>query len=155
MAVSSKSQSGQGMVLVAVSLLALIGSAALVLLAGSVEWQKNQVQQLADQAAMDSALKIGIGCDSTKASTVITEADNFLASQRTRTGSLSIAGAGCTTPYTGTDTLRRGLSATINYPYLGQQEQVEEILTLYVPIAFGREVGQTNNSVKGRAVRQQ
>jgi len=47
------------MVLVAVSLLALIGSAALVLLAGSAEWQKNQLQQLADQAALDSALKIG------------------------------------------------------------------------------------------------
>ena len=37
-------QSGQVMVLVAVCLLALIGSAALVLLAGSVEWQKNQLQ---------------------------------------------------------------------------------------------------------------
>ena len=53
-----RAQSGQVMVLVAVSLLALIGSAALVLLAGSVEWQKNQVQQLADQAALDSALKM-------------------------------------------------------------------------------------------------
>ena len=38
-------QSGQVMVLVAVSLVALIGSAALVLLAGSAEWQKNQLQQ--------------------------------------------------------------------------------------------------------------
>ena len=37
-----KRQSGQVMVLVAVSLLALIGSAALVLLAGSAEWQKNR-----------------------------------------------------------------------------------------------------------------
>ena len=33
------------MVLVAVALLALIGSAALVLLAGSNEWQKNQLQE--------------------------------------------------------------------------------------------------------------
>ena len=37
-----RSQSGQVMVLVAVSLIALIGSAALVLLAGSAEWQKNR-----------------------------------------------------------------------------------------------------------------
>ena len=43
-------QQGQVMVLVAVALLALIGSAALILLAGSVEWQKNQVQELADSA---------------------------------------------------------------------------------------------------------
>ncbi|HMJ39085.1 MAG TPA: pilus assembly protein TadG-related protein [Verrucomicrobiae bacterium] len=67
-----KTQSGQVMVLVAVSLLALIGSAALVLLAGSAEWQKNQLQQLADQAALDSALKIGVGCDAGKATTIIT-----------------------------------------------------------------------------------
>ena len=96
-------QSGQVMVLVAVSLMALIGSAALVLLAGSAEWQKNQLQQLADQAALDSAMKIGIGCDAGKASTVITEADNFLATQRARTGVLGIAGGSCTGPYTGTD----------------------------------------------------
>jgi len=150
-----RSQSGQVMVLVAVSLLALIGSAALVLLAGSVEWQRNQLQQLADQAALDSALKIGAGCDATKASTVITNADNFLATQRTRTGALSISGGACTTPYTGTDTFAGGLSATINYPYMGHQQQVEVILTLTLPLAFGPEVGTTSTSVVRRAVAQQ
>src|ERR1700690_3398409 len=109
--------SGQVLVLVAVGLLALIGSAALVLLAGSVEWQKNQLQQLADQVALDSALKIGTGCDSTKAGTVITEADNFLATQRTRTGSLAITAGTCATPYKGTDTFSGGLSSSFNYPY--------------------------------------
>src|ERR1700737_2551940 len=142
-------------VLVARALLALIGSAALVLLAGSAEWQKNQLQQLADQAALDSALTIGTGCDASKASTVITEADNFLASQRTRTGSLSIAGGSCAGPYTGTDTFAGGLSATINYPYKAHQQQVEVILTLTLPISFGAEVGQTSTSVIRRAVAQQ
>jgi hypothetical protein len=150
-----RSQSGQVMVLVAVSLLALIGSAALVLLAGSVEWQKNQLQQLADQTALDSALKIGIGCDAAKASNVITEADNFLATQRTRTGSLAIAGGSCIAPYTGTDTFGGGLSATYHYPYLAHQQQVEVILTLTLPIAFGAEVGKTTTSVVRRAVAQQ
>lgn len=150
-----KAQSGQVMVLVAVSLLALIGSAALVLLAGSVEWQKNQLQQLADQAALDSALQIGVGCDAAKASTVITEADNFLATQRTRTGTLAIAGASCTAPYTGTDTFAGGLSATYHYPFRGHQQQVEVILTLTLPIAFGAEVGNTSTSVVRRAVAQQ
>ena len=56
-----RQQSGQVLVIVAVWLVALIGSAALILLTGSVEWQRNQVQQLADQAALDSALKIGVG----------------------------------------------------------------------------------------------
>src|SRR5713226_7503516 len=93
-----RSQSGQVMVLVAVSLIALIGSAALVLLAGSAEWQKNQMQQLADQAALDSALKIGVGCDVGKATAIITAADNFLATQRTRTGSLNISGGACAAP---------------------------------------------------------
>ncbi len=120
----TRSQSGQVMVLVAVAMLALIGSAALVLLAGSVEWQKNQLQQLADQAALDSALRISIGCDAGKAATVITEADNFLATQRTRTGVLTIAAGTCATPYTGTDTFAGGLSETINYPYLAHQQQV-------------------------------
>src|SRR5258708_20183216 len=41
-----KSQSGQVMVLVAVSLIALIGSAALALLAGSAEWHKNPPQHV-------------------------------------------------------------------------------------------------------------
>src|SRR4030081_1356027 len=142
------------MVLVALALLALIGSAALVLLAGSVEWQRNQLQQLADQAALDSALTIGIGCDAGKASTVITEADNFLATQRTRTGALSIAGGSCTAPYAGTDTFAGGLSATINYPYRAHQQQVEVILTLALPISLGAEVGKTSTSVVRRAVAQ-
>jgi hypothetical protein len=142
------------MVLVAVSLLALIGSAALVLLAGSVEWQKNQLQQLADQSALDSALKIGIGCDAGKANTVITEADNFLATQRTRTGALSIGGGSCIAPYSGTDTFASGLSAVINYPYHTHQQQVEVILTLTLPISFGGEVGKNTTTVVRRAVAQ-
>ena len=150
----TRSQSGQVMVLVAVAMLALIGSAALVLLAGSVEWQKNQLQQLADQAALDSALRISIGCDAGKAATVITEADNFLATQRTRTGVLTIAAGTCATPYTGTDTFAGGLSETINYPYLAHQQQVEVILTLALPISFGGELGKTNTSVVRRAVAQ-
>src|SRR4030088_636214 len=99
-----KRQGGQVLVLVAVVLLALIGSAALVLLAGSFEWQRNQLQQIADHAALDSALKIRAGCDATYANTVITQADNFVATQRTRTGTLNIAPGTCATPYTGTDT---------------------------------------------------
>jgi len=142
------------MVLVALALLALIGSAALVLLAGSVEWQKNQLQQLADQAALDSALKIGIGCDAAKARAVITEADNMVATQRTRTGVLNIAAGTCATPYTGTDTFAGGLSETIHYPYRAHQQQVEVILTLALPISFGGEVGKTSTSVVRRAVAQ-
>jgi len=79
-----KKQSGQVMVLVAVSRLALIGSAALVSSRGIGGVQKNQLQQLADQAALDSALKISVGCDAGKATTIITAADTFLATQRTR-----------------------------------------------------------------------
>jgi hypothetical protein len=142
------------MVLVAVSLMALIGSAALVLLAGSAEWQKNQLQQLADQVALDSAMKISIGCDAGKASTVITEADNFLATQRTRTGVLAIAGGSCAGPYTGTDTFAGSLSATINYPYRAHQQQVEVVLTLTLPLSFGGAVGRSSTTVVRRAVAQ-
>jgi hypothetical protein len=142
------------MVLVAVALVALIGSAALVLLAGSVEWQGNQLQQLADQAALDSALKIGVGCDAGKASTVITEADTFIAAQRGSPSALSITGGSCTAPYTGTDVLAGGLTAVIHYPYRAQQQLVEVILTLSLPISFGGEVGRTSTQVIRRAVAQ-
>jgi hypothetical protein len=142
------------MVLVAVALVALIGSAALVLLAGSVEWQGNQLQQLADQAALDSALKIGVGCDAGKASTVITEADTFIAAQRGSPSALSITGGSCTAPYTGTDVLAGGLTAVIHYPYRAQQQLVEVILTLTLPISFGGEVGRTSTQVIRRAVAQ-
>ena len=71
MSTPRRSQSGQVMVLVAVALLALIGSAALVLLAGSDEWQKNQLQELADSAALDSALKVGVSCDAAKARAMV------------------------------------------------------------------------------------
>jgi hypothetical protein len=148
-------QSGQVMVLVAVSLMALIGSAALILLAGSAEWQKNQLQQLADQAALDSALKIGIGCDAGKASAVITAADNFLATQRVRTGALAIAGGSCAGPYTGTDSFSGSLTAIITYPYDAHQEQVEVKLMLALPISFGGAVGQASTTVVRRAVAQQ
>src|SRR5260370_6800314 len=97
-------QSGQVMVIVAVALLALIGSAALILLAGSVVWQKNQLQELADSTALDSALTIGISCNSAKANAVITEADNFLATRRTRTGALAHTPGTCATPYKRPDT---------------------------------------------------
>jgi len=148
-------QSGQVLVLVAVVLLALIGSAALVLLAGSFEWKRNQLQQVADHAALDSALKVGVGCSAASANTVITEADNFIATQFARTGTLSIAAGTCATPYTGTDTFAGGLSATIRYPYLAHQQQVEVVLSLSLPISFGSTLGATNTTVTARAVGQQ
>jgi len=142
------------MVLVAVALLALIGSAALVLLAGSNEWQKNQLQELADSAALDSALKVGVGCDAAKATAIITQADNFLATRRTRTGSLTVTAGTCAAPYVGNDTFAGGLTAKINYPYRAHQQQVEVILTLTLPISFGAEVGSTSTTVVRRAVAQ-
>lgn len=150
-----RKQSGQVLVIVAVWMMLLIGATALVLLTGSVEWQRNQLQQLADQAALDAALKIGVGCTAGSANTVITEADNFVATQRTRTGSLTIAGAGCTAPYTGTDTFGGGLSETVHYPYRTHQQQVEVILTLALPISFGSYMGANNITVTRRAVAQQ
>jgi hypothetical protein len=147
-------QSGQVLVLVAVALLALIGSAALVLLAGSAASQRNQLQSLADTSALDAALTIGIGCNAAVASTVITEADTFLATQRTRTGSLAIAAGTCATPYHGTDTFAGGLSADYYYPYRAHQQQVEVLLTLSLPISFGGAVGATSTTLTRYAVAQ-
>jgi hypothetical protein len=143
------------MVLVAVSLMALIASAALILLAGSVEWQKNQLQELADSAALDSALSIGSSCDTAKATAVITRVNTFLASRRTGAGVLAIVNGTCATPYTGTNTFAGGLTATIHYPYRAHQQQVEVVLTLALPISFGAEVGSTTTTVVRRAVAQQ
>ncbi len=150
-----RAEGGQVLVIVAVALLALIGSAALILLAGSVEWQKDQLQELADASALDSALKIGISCNAPKANAIITEADNFLATRRTRTGALGIIPGTCATPYKGTDTFAGGLTATYNYPYRSHQQQVEVILSLNLPISFGAELGKTNTTVTRRAVAQQ
>ena len=143
------------MVLVAVALMALIASAALILLAGSVEWQKNQLQELADSAALDSALSIGVSCDTAKATAVITRVNTFLATRRSGAGALAIVNGTCATPYTGTNTFAGGLSATIRYPYRAHQQQVEVVLTLALPISFGAEVGSTSTSVVRRAVAQQ
>ncbi|HSS60050.1 MAG TPA: hypothetical protein VLK30_01180 [Candidatus Limnocylindrales bacterium] len=148
-------QSGQVLVIVAVWLIALIGSAALILLAGSVEWQRNQLQQIVDQAALDAALKIGVGCGAGSASTVITEADTFVATQRSRTGALSIGAGSCAAGYTGTDTFAPGITETIHYPYRSHQQQVEVILTEVLPISFGNYAGASNTNVKRRAVAQQ
>jgi len=148
-------QSGQVLVIVAVWLLALIGSAALILLTGSVEWQRNQLQQLADGAALDSALKISVGCSASSASTVITEADTFIATQRTRTGVLAIGAGSCAAGYTGTDTFSGGLTETIHYPYRSHQQQVEVLLTVALPISFGGYLGASNTNVTRRAVGQQ
>jgi hypothetical protein len=147
-------QSGQVMVLVAVALLALIGSAALILLAGSVEWQKNQLQELADSTALNSALTIGMGCDAAKAPLVLKAADDFLATRRTRVGPVVSTPGTCATPYKETDVFAGGLSATYNYPYRAHQQQVEVILTLTLPISFGGELGVTNTTVIRRAVAQ-
>jgi hypothetical protein len=153
----ARSQSAQVMVLVAVALMALIASAALILLAGSAEWQKNQLQELADSAALDAALTIGTGCDAVKAKAVIVAADDFLAIRRTRTGTfpITVTAGTCATPSTGTDTFAGGLSVVINYPYRAHQQQVEVILTLALPISFGTSVGSTNTTVVRRAVAQQ
>jgi hypothetical protein len=150
----SRRQSGQVMILVAVVLMALIGSAALILLAGSVEWQKNQLQELADATALDAATTIGTGCDAAKANAIITEADNFLATRRTRTGALGVAAGTCATPYIGTDTFAGGLSASYRYPYRARQQQLEVVLTLTLPISFGATMGASNTTVIRRAVAQ-
>lgn len=147
-------QSGQALVLVAVALLALVAMTALALLAGSAAWQRNQLQALADSSAMDAALKVGIGCSAGAASTVITEADNFLATQRTRSGSLTIAAGTCATPYHGTDTFAGGLSADYYYPFAAHQQQVEVLLTLNLPISFGAAAGKTSTTVTRYAVAQ-
>ena len=147
-------QSGQALVLVAVVLLALIGSTALVLLAGSVAWQRNQLQELADATALDASFKIGIGCDAVKAQTVITEADNFLNGRRARTGVLAFAAGPCAAGYQGTDTFTGPITATINYPYRADQQEVEVILTLNLPISFGGVEGTKNTAVTRRALAQ-
>ena len=152
---AATAQSGQVLVLVAVALMALIASAALILLAGSVEWQKNQLQELADSAALDSAVSIGVGCDTPKATAVITRVNTFLAARRAGAGVLAIVNGTCATPYTGTNTFAGGLSTTIRYPYQAHQQQVEVILTLALPISFGTEVGVTSTTVVRRAVAQQ
>jgi hypothetical protein len=151
-----KAQSGQVMVLVAVSLIALIGSAALVLVAGSAEWQKNQLQQVADQAALEAALKIGIGCDAGKATTVINAAETSIGKQRTAVGGLGpVLGGPCATGYTATESYSGGaLSSTVNYPYRAHQQQIEVVLTLTLPISFGGVVGSTSTKVIRRAVAQ-
>jgi hypothetical protein len=151
-----RSQSGQVMVLVAVSLIALIGSAALVLVAGSAEWQKNQLQQVADQAALEAALKITIGCDAGKATTVINAAETSIGKQRAPVGGLGpVTGGPCATGYTATESYSSGtLSSTVNYPYRAHQQQVEVILTLTLPISFGTVVGKTSTTVIRRAVAQ-
>ena len=148
-------ESGQVLIIVAVWLVALIGSASLILLTGSVEWQRNQLQQLTDQAALDAALKVGVGCTPGSAGTVITEADNFVATQRTRTGTLTIGAGTCAGGYTGTDTFSPGITETIHYPYRAHQQQVEVILTLALPISFGSYMGASNTNVTRRAVAQQ
>src|SRR5207245_9811727 len=93
--------------------------------------------------------------DNAKASTVITEADNFLATQRTRTGALNIGAGTCAGGYTGTDTFSGALSETIHYPYRAHQQQVEVILTVSLPISFGSYMGASNTNVTRRAVAQQ
>src|SRR5437667_9037574 len=148
-------QSGQVMVIVAVWIVALVGSAALILLTGSVEWQRNQLQQLADQSALDAAMKVGVSCDNAKAAAVITAADNFLSTQRTRTGSLTVGAGTCAGGFTGTDTFAGGLSETIHYPYRAHQQQVEVTLTVSLPISFGAYMGASNTNVTRRAVAQQ
>src|SRR5437899_243255 len=125
------------------------------LLTGSVEWQRNQLQQLADQVALDAAMKIGVGCSAGSANTVITEADTFLATQRTRSGTLSIGAGSCAGGYAGTDIFATGLSATYRYPYRAHQQQVEVTLTLSLPISFGNYMGASNTNVIRRAVAQQ
>ncbi len=151
---TSRSQSGQVLVLVALAILALVAMTALALLAGSAAWQRNQLQSLADSAALDAAMKVGFGCNAASASTVLTEADNFVATQRTRTGSLSIAAGTCATPYHGTDTFGGGLSADYYWPYAAHQQQVEVVLTLTLPISFGAAAGAANTTVSRYAVAQ-
>ncbi len=127
-----KRQSGQVLVIVAVWLLALIGSAALA-----------------------STLLIGVSCTPASARAVITEADNFVASQRARTGALNIGASTCARGFTGTDTFAGGLTETIHYPYRNHQQQIEVILTEALPISFGSYLGASNTNVTRRAVAQQ
>ncbi|HEV3405055.1 MAG TPA: pilus assembly protein TadG-related protein [Candidatus Dormibacteraeota bacterium] len=150
-----RAESGQVLVIVAVWLVALIGMAALILLSGSVGWQRNQLQQVADQAALDGALRIGISCTPASARAVITEVDTFVATQRSRTGVLNVGASTCARGFTGTDTFAGGTTETIHYPYRNHQQQIEVLLTEALPISFGTYLRASNINVTRRAVAQQ
>jgi hypothetical protein len=149
-----RQQSGQALVLVAVVLIALIGSTALVLLAGSVEWQKNQEQELADQAALSAASRIGISCNAASAAVIIRAADAFVAGRRARTSALAIAGGPCSRGYVGTATFVGPVTERITYPYRAHQQQVEVVLTVNIPISFGGVEKIPNTAVTRRALAQ-
>jgi hypothetical protein len=142
------------MVLIALVMVALVGAAALALAAGAVQWNRRELHELADAAAIDASLKITNGCDATRAATVIDEADTFVKGRLGGGGSPSITAGTCLTPYSGTDTFSDGTTITINYPYRARIEQVEVILNRTVSLPLGGALGIPNSAQTERAVAQ-
>src|SRR6266699_3191384 len=124
-----RGQRGQAMVLVGLSMVAMMGMTALVLVAGQLYWERRMVQEVADAGALAGAPLIP--CSSANAYAVI---DGLLSNQLGTSPSLSQTRGPCGTgPTSWTRTYPDGTAVTASYPY-SKPSQVQVAVSRPVPL---------------------
>jgi Flp pilus assembly protein TadG len=141
------SQRGQVMVLFAIAMIALLAAASLAVSAGMLYWQRRQVQELADAAALAAAALIPCaGSQSPYA------AANAVISPLAGGSPTSFP----TTCASGTSswTYADGTRVTMTYPYNGDSGQALVVVTRQVPLPMSALIapGTTSSAVAARAV---
>jgi Putative Flp pilus-assembly TadE/G-like len=114
-------QRGQAVVVVSAAMIALLAMLALVLMGGSLYWERRHLQELADSGALAGSIQAGGLCSLAQAQTVANGARNVLEAQLGPASPPSVTG-GCTAPgYVFTYTFTNGATAAVNWPYSGGQ----------------------------------
>jgi len=153
-----RDESGQTLVVVALSLTLLMGAMALVVDVGFVRYQQRQLQTAADSAALAAGLELG-NCGKTVCSNMITAAETALKEDGITTSTI--------TPTTNSGTLAcaaptagSGLTMMINVapcvlgasdPNFGNANIAEVVLTQPQKLLFGGFVGMRSMNLVARA----
>jgi putative Flp pilus-assembly TadE/G-like protein len=155
-------QSGQAIVLAGVSLLALTLMLALVLVGGTLYWERRHLQSLADSAALAGANVLTTDCATVMATSdprknPVYAAGTVLAAQLGTRTDVSFTGTSCATGYTAIfsypDSPYGGtVTATVHYPYNHLDTQVEVLVNAASPLQIGGISTSRTANVASRAV---
>ena len=143
-----RGQRGQAMVLVGLSMVAMMGMTALVLVAGQLYWERRIVQEVADAGALAGAPLIP--CSSANAYAAI---DGLLSNQLHASPSLSQTPGPCGAgPASWTRTYPDQTAVTASYPY-SQPGEIQVAVSRPVPLLVAI-LGTSTATVVARAVAQ-
>ena len=136
------------MVVVAAAMVGMLAMLALVLMGGSLYWERRHLQELADSAALAGSIQAGGLCSPAQAAAVAQSASSVLAAQLGPPAAPSVSGGCASTGYVFSYVFPNGITAAVNWPYSGgQNDKVGVTMTHSLGLQLAAFVGNSANVV--------